>query len=358
MIKDRLLKIKVIEYYLRRYWYPQMEVNVLSKNRFSEVPKLITDVDVLGLYPEVTGNLKLILGDCKTLKGQSPITRSLWMKGLMDYFNAEKAIIILTKNIEKEHQLTSNYLNVHLLSDSDFEIYAKATSDTIIDLNSALAVDTHWDEFFEIEKKFPSLVSLCAFSRTMFWNEPQNTNRLRKAIGLLKSLKGELNPGNTYHLSLVLNHFSLIAISLNEIILQIFNRYAAPKSKEELDNDLKVIIYGGISNYDFLNEVRKRFAATAGGVGDKDLALPEWELFLEFIRATFESPIAFNLIPLFLKETAFQFLSTSTPYDYKETIASKNPYIKVYSYRLSDYLCKACQLPPEFIEIFSKSFGY
>lgn len=68
MMKDRLLKLRLLKYYLLNFWYPELEVNIKSKERLSNAPKLITDIDALALFPDVTGNLRLYLGDCKTLK--------------------------------------------------------------------------------------------------------------------------------------------------------------------------------------------------------------------------------------------------------------------------------------------------
>ncbi|RZJ75290.1 MAG: hypothetical protein EOO47_19930 [Flavobacterium sp.] len=357
MIKDRLLKIKLVEYFVRSFWYPQMEVNILSKHRISNTPKVITDVDVLGLFPDPTGSLKKILGDCKTLKNQSPIARSLWMKGLMEYFDSTKGLIILSKNVEKEHQLTSSVLDIQLLSDADFTLYSKATADYKISFESALTEIDNWDKLFEIEKKFPPLRKFLEFSRTQFWNEATSNYQLRTAIAILREHKGEFNPSNRLHLSAVLNHFSLVAIALSNLVNTLFNRYLAPKSKDELNADLKVLIYGGIENYDFLNTLRHRFSAHT--VPEKDLTLPEWELFLELIRLSFEQPKVFMLLPLYLKEIAFQFLTDDTKhYSYSDILMSKEPQLSNFSVRISQYLTKASGLPPEFHELYAEKFAF
>ncbi|WP_419495012.1 hypothetical protein [Chryseobacterium bernardetii] len=354
MIKDRNLKIKAIEYFTRRFWYPHLEVNVLSKNQLSRAPKLVTDIDAIALAPEVTGTFFTILGDCKTLKGQSPITRALWMKGLMEYFSAEKGLILLSKEVEKEHQLTANVLDIQLFSEEDFEFYSKSTADYIIDINSALIMIDHWDLFMDIDKRHPKLKPLADFARTGFWNEKNNNNYLlRTGLSILKSLKAELNPANNLHLALVLHHYSLIAISLNQIVIQIFTKYVSLKSKDELSNDLKIILYGGIDNYEFLNDLRKRYIGAYAA--DKNLSLPEWESFVELIRLFFQNPLGFNALPLYLKELSFCFLSSNPEnYTFSKTIASKDRYTSNFAIRLCEYLNKACDLPPEFVEIYSE----
>lgn len=353
MIKDRNLKIKTVEYFTRRNWYPHMEVNVLSKSQLSHAPKLVTDIDTIALAPEVTGNFITILGDCKTLKGQSAITRALWMKGLMDYFSAEKGLILLSKDIEKEHQLTANALDIQLFSDRDFEFYSKSTADYTIDLQSSLIILDHWDLFMEIDKRFPRLKPLVEFARTDFWNEKSNNYLLRTGIATLKALKTELNPANSLHLALILHHYSLIAIALNQVVIQIFTRYISLKSKDELSDDLKIILYGGIQNYEFLNDLRKKYIG--GHSIDKNLSLPEWDSFVELVRLFFQNPLGFSTIPLYLKELSFCFLSDDPDkHTFSKTISSKDRYTSNFGIRLCEYLTKACDLPPEFAEIYSK----
>lgn len=357
MIKDRNLKIKVVEYFLCRGWYPHMEVNVLSQNQISSTPKLVTDIDVLGLAPEVTGKYQVILGDCKTLKGQSPITRALWMKGLMEYFGAKKGIILLSKDIEKEHQLTADTFDVQLFSEEDFDFYSKATADYNNLIRSALADIDNWDLFVDIEKRFEKLKPLSDFARTNFWNSKNSNFQVRSGLALLKSLKGELNPVNNLHLAIVLHHYSLIAIALNQIIIQLFTRYVSLKSKDDLSNDLKIIIYGGIENYEYLNELRKKFIGNA--YADQELSLPEWDMFVELIRLAFQNPINFNVLPLYLKEIAFCFLSKQPKaYSFSESINKKDKFTSTFALRLSQYLRKACQLPPEFDEVYSKAIVF
>lgn len=354
MNKDRILKIKLLRYFLQRFWYPQLEVDILSKQRVSLSKKLITDIDVLGLYPDVTGNLNLILGDCKTLKGQSPITRSLWIRGLMDYLNADKGIIILSKNIEKEHQLTSSFLNIQLLSENDFENYSKRTANYLNSFESALSYVENWDLFFNIEKKFPTLNILSNFSKAEFWNESQSNNRLRNALFILKNNRGELNPSNNLHLTILLNHFSLFAIALNDIITKIFSRYLIPTSEKEFDADLKAIIWGTIDNYQYLNDLRKKFINSS--IQESDLTLPDWKAFIELIRLFLENPMAVNSLPLYLKEIAFSFLTPGIKYNYAKAIASNNRFITTFAIRLSDYLVKASRIPSEFNEILTEKF--
>lgn len=68
MMKDRYQKQKLLQYFLSRNWYPQMEVEIFWTESLSAKPKMITDIDVLALAPSQNGVMRPIIGDCKTLK--------------------------------------------------------------------------------------------------------------------------------------------------------------------------------------------------------------------------------------------------------------------------------------------------
>jgi len=349
--KDRNLKLSVIKYFVENRFYPQMEVNVLSKQRISNDRKLVTDVDVYGLFPSIDGQLHIILADCKTLQGQSPAARMLWMRGLMDYLSANKGLIVLSRPIEKEHQMTASELDIQLLSDVEFATYAKHTTDNRLEIKSALVEGAAWDEYFDVSNRFIGLRDMQDFANTKFWNL-ENVIRLRNAIGILRKTRGEFNPANNLHVTVLLNFYSLVSIAVNEVLNRIFNRYLIPGSHGELDDDLKVIIWGGIDSYEYYNEIRKKVLDTPTTTGD--LTLPEWPRFKELIRTALEHPREFNYVPLFLKELSFQFIGGATDYNLTQILVKENPFISVFSLKLCDYLTRCAGLPLEFQDIFEK----
>lgn len=345
MIKDRLLKEQLLKYFVRRNWYPELEINVISKQRLSKIKKLITDIDVIGAYPDSTGKFKTIIGDCKTLKGVSPISRVLWLKGLMSYFEAEKGVILLTKSIEKEHQFNASILDIQLMTDSDFSIFAKNSADYINPPISSLEEIANWEAFFLIFSRFPALKPYELFCNTDFWNDKVNSSQLRSGLVLMRETMGEIDPGNNFHLSVILNHLSLLAISLQNIVMQIFNRYSVPNNQLDLDEDLKLIIYGGLENYEFMNSLRKKFA---NNMQTEDLQLPSWREFIELVRLLLESPLLFSDVPLLLKELSYTLLSKDKiRYTKASAIIARNKQVQNYAVRHIDYFCKATKAPSE-----------
>lgn len=353
IIKDRNLKLKLVKYFVLRRWYPQMEVDILLREGISTTKKVITDIDVMGLCTSPFANLIPVLGDCKTLKSQSPINRALWMKGLMDLTGAMSGIIILEKKIEGDHKLTANDLNVTLLSDKDFDMYSRSTANYLEDIKSALCIGENWDKYFEIKYKFPNLESIVSYAKSGFWNEKSGSVRIRHLISHLKSVRNEFNPENQLHISVFLDIASLFAIALNEVICNIFNQYLLPNSKEQLEKELRVIIWGGLENYNYWNQLRKKVIKN-DNFENTELSLPEWNIFLQLVRSCLDNPYETSITPLLIKEIAFEYITEDDirkELTYSRKLAIANSHASRYAILIIDYLCKAIKLPPEFNQI-------
>jgi hypothetical protein len=344
--------MKLVKYYVSKLWYPQLEVDILCKEGVSETRKAITDIDVMGLYPSTFGYLHPVLGDCKTQKNQSPINRALWMKGLMELTGAKYGIIILEKSIEGDHKLTANELQITLLSDKDLDVYSKSTSSESEEYKSALCVGENWDKYFDIMNKFTNLKSLLTYVKSGFWNEKDGSSKLRHLLSHFRLMKNELNPENKLHLGIVTDIASLFGIAMNEIVCSTFNQYLLPTNKDQLEQELKVLIWGGLENYQYWNSLRKKMINNVSSE-DADLTLPEWNMFLQLIRSCLDDPYATSVSPLLLKELAFEFISDNNQkayFTFSHHLAIKNKQAAKFALLTAEYICKSAKLPPEFIQ--------
>lgn len=352
IIKDRGLKLELVNYCISNRWYPQMEVEVMLKEGTSPTKKLVTDIDVLALYPDSFGMLKKLLGDCKTLKGQSPINRTLWLKGLMQLVKADKGIIILQKKIEGDHKLTSNELNVMLMSDKDFKVFAHNTVRFENDVQSALGMGENWDTYFSISNRCPQLKELLLYLYRGFWNEEKAELKLRHMIANLRVVKSEFNPDNNLHIATLLDSMSMFAIALNEVVNNIFSQYLLSDDKKELEQQVKVIVWGGLENYEYWNSLRNIITNTSDE--QKPLVLPEWEKFIQLVRSCLDAPYALNMAPLILKEVGFEFLMDKeliSKVNYSQILARENKQAARFAIIIVEYISKVMKLPPEFIQI-------
>lgn len=344
-MKDRGLKARLLEFYVQNGWYPQLEVDVMTEENTGKAVKLITDIDVLGMYPASNGTFNTVLGDCKTLKNQSPINRVLWMKGLMDFWKADRGIILLQKNIEPDHKQTANRLNITLLSQKDFDSYEKAYCLQQDKKSSAMGKIANWEIYFEFVKNNPPISELARYIKCGFWNEKSQSKNIRKLLAMVRLIKGEFNPDKSSHEAFICNAISLFAISINKITVELFDSYLLPESRENFNEELKSTIWGGYDNYKFLNDIRSKVP----GFEDKQLLLPEWGDFVNLLRNFIDTPIDTLYAPIILKELAFELIANeNTEYDFLKNIIAQKPHALKCAILIVKYFCKASRLPKEF----------
>lgn len=328
-----------------------MEAEILFSEGVSTSKKIVTDLDTVALIPSTFGELSLLIGDCKTLKNQSPISRAFWLSGLMGLLNSQKGIILLTKEIERDHKQLASNLNVTLLSENDFKVYTNKTCTNYQLVNSALCDGEIWDSYFELHKKFPELDKAINFVKNEFWNISDPKLKLRKTLYVIRDIRREINPDRKEHIGLLIDLISLFSIALNRIVLDTFNQYLLPKSKENLSRELKIWIWGGLDQYNYWNKLY-RLASQKGN--DDEIELPEWDLFVQLIRQALEEPYSISNVPLILREIAFSSMSENDgSYSLASQLAKKYPQSAKFAIFISSYVCKAALLQREFDTIIS-----
>ncbi len=354
MMKDRYQKQKLLQYFISRNWYPQMEVEIFWPDSPSAKPKMITDIDVLALAPSQNGILRPVIGDCKTLKNQSPINRVFWLRGLMSYLDSDYGIVLLSKTIEGEHKLLANRLNVSLLSDSDFKCYSEATTRKVI-TDAALCDLERWDRYFAIPTVFPNLSPLFIYCKNGFWNERDSSVQLRHSIAKMQNARTELNPESNISIFLFLELCSLFSIALNNVCVSAFEKFLWNEKKEDFERELRTQLWGGYENYQFWDQLRKRLISKTPEEPVASLTLPEWPRFIQLVRACMDCPLELSAVPLILKELAFQCLQEQTllvdSYQFIKTLVANSPQAAKCAILTMDYIAKASRLPPEFSTI-------
>ncbi|MEM5008452.1 hypothetical protein F6Y03_01125 [Bacillus megaterium] len=329
-----------------------MEAEIYFAEGVSSKRKVVTDLDTVALIPSNFGELNFLIGDCKTLKNQSPITRSLWLSGLMGLLKAERGIVLLTKEIERDHKQLSSNMNVSLLSEKDFEILANKTSNSYKTVNSALCEGDTWDKYFELYKRYPRLIDAVKFVKNDFWNISDDKLKLRKTLYTIRTIRRELNPENSEHVALLIDLISLFSIALNRVTLDIFNQYLLPETKENLSRELKIWIWGGMDQYLYWNKLYQ----IASNKGNEDeIELPEWDSFVQLIRQFLEDPYSTSRVPLLLRETAFETMSTDPSiYTLSRHLATKYSQATKFAVIIASYVCKAALLPKDFDSLISE----
>jgi len=344
-MKDAHQKEMISRHFGARGWYTQIETPVFFESSLEAKPKEITDIDVLALRPGNDLRWELILADCKTRKGQSPVNRALWIKGLMDYYSATSGIIILggSKNIEKDHKLFAADLNITILHESEFDnydrsiIYPDGSKDYPVSAEDITGLKN-------LGERYPKIVPLLNYIYCIAWNEANRIEYIRKVIGELKSTSKEIDPNNNDHIAAFYEACSIFSIGLAECTGIVFNQYLKPDTKKDLDEALRVIIWGGRSQYEFISKLRRELM-TAKGVKPTELTLPNWDIFIELSRNLLENPrLAFSLPYLFQRVS----VDIQKGIDVLSFTGKNELLLLKFAMLTSQYLCAAAQLPPDF----------
>lgn len=269
----------------------------------------------------------------------------------MTYLNSEYGIVLLSKAIESEHKLLANSLNVSLLSDEDFKHYSTATTKNLV-TGAALCDLERWDQYFAIPNTSPNLLPLFLYCKNGFWNEKDSSVRLRHAIAKAQNVRTELNPQNNKSIFLFLELCSLFSIALSDVCVGAFDKFLWADKKETFENDLRVQLWGGHENYQFWDQLRRRLIAKTPEEPVAALTLPEWPSFIQLVRACMDCPLELSIVPIILKELAFQYLqeqiSLGDSQQFIKELALGNPQASKCAILIVDYIVKASRIPAEF----------
>jgi hypothetical protein len=354
MIKDRRQKSDALRYIVARRWFPQLEVDVLPRRATSKTDYLITDIDVLGSIPDEFEGYRTLLVDCKTGSRNKPISRALWLRGLMDRVDGTRGICIFKREaIERDHRLVAAELKVLLLTEAEFQDYVRAT-DGILESNmSYVAEIDNWESYFALEHRFKGLLPGIHFSRSGFWMCRTGAEACRKTISTLILVRSELDPAKPEHIAVVGDYIALFLHALARLVLRVFSSYLQPEQREDLTEALLLLLYGGRDSYELANKLRKMIP---GGSNTEDLAPPDWGRFVQLVRQALDAPRQALAAPLIAREVAWSYLSQSRLHTFAETLAAHSPQAGKFCLLATEYLSRAAKLPPEFGAILEEAF--
>ena len=307
-MKDAQQKDLLYRHFRAQGWFALLEVPVKHRAGLDGKPKLVTDVDVLGLRASPSLRWRRILGDCKTKKSESPVNRVLWIRGLMEQFGADEGIVVLSRpqGIEPDHKLLAADQGVTLLNERDFDAYDKAmlfpsgSGSFNEGTNDLLAVR-------EAGNRFRGLQPILSFTAEQAWNRDEYTSLLRSSIARLTEARGEVDPQRNEHMAVVLEAAAVFSVGLAEAIGKVFHRHLAPNEPSILNAALLPLIWGSADTYASVTRFRERLLAARGIDASEPLTLPNWPAFIELVRRMLEAPKkAFN-VPQALRATSIAF---------------------------------------------------
>jgi len=350
MIQDRGLKARVLKYAVAKRWFPQLELDVLPRMATSEARKPLTDIDVMASVPDEFDAYRTLVVDCKSGRRESPITRAVWLRGVMDHFRATRGLCLLVKEtIEPDHRYNAAQMGVLLLAEDEFETYALATGARGDASTSYTGQIEIWERFFDIGARYKALAESVQFSRSGYWMCASESEACRRTITEALRIRPEVDPAKRDHVSLILDLSALFMHSLSRLVAKLFASYLQPDNREELSHALLTLLYGGRENYEHLNALKKLVGASNPSVQNgKSLTLPEWDRFLQLARHGLDSPIELPHAALILRELAWSFLVEKPTLTFANILSRENRQAAKMALLGAEYISHAGKLPPEF----------
>lgn len=349
-MKDRDQKHKAIRYALSKGWLPQLEVDVYSTKSVGVKAAFLTDLDVLVSIPDDFLGYRTVVFDCKTKAKESPINRAMWLRGVLDRVKGQNGFCILKKSsIEFDHKIVASKLGIIMLSEDEFDVYATSMSKDFKSCHGHMCDMDLWDKLYTIQTRFPRLADSLTFVKSKYWMIDDPAEACRKVVASLQEVRPELDPSKPEHLALATEFAVIFARSLTFVVFSIFKSYLHPKQQIELEEALKILLYGGREAYEHRNQLY-RFVKEqrADNLAPNDLSLPEWQKFVQLTRQLLEAPMSLVKSPLIIKEVGFSLMASSTSFEYAKYLCQQDKQAGRFAVLIISYLFKAGRLPRDF----------
>lgn len=351
-MNDRDQKQKALRYSVACRWLPQLEVDVSPEKSVAEKAPLVTDLDVFSSRPDQFQGFRTIVFDCKTKKKESPVNRCLWLCGVLDQMNADQGFCILRRStIELDHRLMATRRRIILLDEAEFDLYASATSTTYSTVDANVACLESWEKLFSIPQQYQQLASAMKFTRSDYWMIEDAAEACRKTLSILKAIHPELDPRKAEHAAVFFEFCCLFSRSLAVVVSQLFKVYLQPAEPIRLSEPLLTMLYGGRDAYDHRNSLFRLVKEKSGTADVSDLALPEWDRFVQLVRQLLDAPSDAQHVPLILRELGFSAITEGTSLSFVATLCAECPQAGRFALMVPGYLCRAAGLPSEFARL-------
>ncbi|REL30005.1 hypothetical protein [Thalassotalea euphylliae] len=357
--KDTYQKEKAIRFCLVNNLIPFLEVNVQNYRELSDTATLITDIDVLGVKVDSTGQPKRVVFDCKTLGKTSPINRAFWASGLMNFAACSEAFIILKKKASEAHRLSAKQIDVHLFDDKQFDNYANSCS---IDYNIDYAYSTdinNWAKQLNSVKGNDKLEQFLNFLNSDIPLETDCVRALRRFLSALQKIKGELDPAKPKHQSFFYCALSVFTYLMAQIVHDLRNIVDFDASEKTFEKLLKYYIWGGKNSFNHKKSMTELFSSQNEASTNSEPTLKEWPEFIELTRKLMDSPASIQECIHPIRELSFRAIvdkTSSKEINLSESINS-NSRIFQFTYLMARYLVNSAQLPSDFTSMIDNAFA-
>jgi len=351
--------IEVKENIYKLFWLwgfcPFYEINLYHDIGISKSKQQITDIDVLGIKFTEHLFIDKIVAECKTGK-ESPIYISMWLRGLMDYFNASKGFVVAGRSVSEEHKLATTNISVRLLSYEELTNFLKVYNLKPLEKFNFYRYDL-FNEFFRKAFNSESMFRIREIVYYKFWAWPDNM-KLRFILGEMRKISKYLDGSSKYHQALVAELFTLVGIAFQIMLSHFFPLYLSPEDKSFLGDRLKFYLYGGKETYDYLNALYREIKMVKiedtlfKEEKNQGLTLPSWNNFIQLFKTFLENPTSCLFLPHLFRILAFEkILANNSNYHIQEILPQVNNITVKLASDVVDYINSIVNYPKEISNI-------
>lgn len=248
-VRDLRLKLRFRRIlFCQGYWCPiEVELSQYTDSGPSLRRIHLTDLDVLGIKYDGFFSPVRVVGDCKSGRSVSEVSRLFWLKGVSSYFGADQAYFI--HSTVKNHtraiapKLGLRVLDEQALLTLEQNLRVEELQLPITDLETQTAINGLWgikapagQKPSEQQMKLKEVYSYLSYS---YWYIEQHRNIL-SLVTHFEGIASLLDPGNPAHVLLAYTGLERFAHSL----LDTANSVLA-QGGTNIPRDAKNYIFGG-----------------------------------------------------------------------------------------------------------------
>lgn len=351
--KDNKAKEAALKYCVSSGTVPFLEVDVQTGLEFSAAPKLLTDIDVLGVHIRDDGTHSRTIFDCKSTGGPA-FSRALWLSGLMTFVGVDEGMILMGKPAERAHMLAARKLNVRLFGSNSFERYALASDPEFGALKSYPGTLENWLRLFDAFPKNPAIGGIYRAVQQEVPLTQDPARSFRRLISRVLEFKGELNPDKPLHMATFVELVTSTSMLLGMIVGQLRNLIDLSDGEKEFTTVLRYYLWGGHDGVATLRRMYELMGA-AERESEAETSLVAWPQLVQLTRGLLEAPTLIRNSTIALRELSLRYVAdVDTAADQRAGMLFSTPRARQFAKRIGGYTGAVMKLSPEFSERMDK----
>lgn len=351
--KDNTAKEAALKFCISSGSVPFLEVDVQTGLEFSATPKLLTDIDVLGVHIRDDGTHSRTIFDCKSTGGPA-FARALWLSGLMTFVGVDEGMILMGKPAERAHMLAAQKLNVRLFGSNSFERYALASDPEFGTLRSYPGTLENWLRLFDALTKSPAIGGIYRAIQQEVPLTQDPARSFRRLISRALEFKGELNPDKPLHMATFVELVTSTSMLVGMIVGQLRNLIDLSDGEKEFTTMLRYYLWGGHEGVTTLRRMYELMGA-AGRESEAETSLVAWPQLVQLTRGLLEAPTLIRNSTIALRELSLRYVAdVDAAADQRAGKLFSAPRARQFAKRIGSYTAAVVKLSPEFSERMNK----